>query len=417
MFLYKIILFLKLIFREFRAQKLRMALTILAITWGTISITLLMAFSVGLEKQLAKASAGLGKSIVILWSGQTTRVFQGLPSGRQIWLRPEDIDLIKEQVPDIEMVSGEYLRWGVTLEWNKKQINKLVSGVYPEFQELRSHYAQMGGRFINRIDYRQKKRVVYLGTRVAEELFSEHDPVGETIVLNGLPFTVIGVMVKKMQNSNYHGPDDNYVVIPASTFVMIFGDPYLDNIVYSVKEGVDTKDVEKRLFAVFGAKYRFDPDDSHALWFWDVKEMEEMFAKVFLGIKIFMWFIGGMTLLIAGVGVANIMYVAIRERTREIGTKMALGAEKKHIIFQFMTEALAIAFTGGLAGILFSLGVCKLFSSLPMEGALELLSQPTVNWTVALITVGTLSAIGFVAGYFPARKAATVNPVEALRYE
>ena len=415
---YKLILFLKLIGREFKAQKLRMSLTILAITWGTISITLLMAFSVGLEHQMMKATSGLGKGIVILWSGQTTKVFQGLPPGRRIWFRPEDIDLMKERVPDIDLISGEYLRWGVTVEYGKNQVNKLVSGVYPEFEELRSHYAQQGGRFINKLDYDHKKRVVFLGTRVAKELFGENNnPVGETIYLNGNPFTVIGVMVEKLQDSNYHGPDDNYIVIPATTFVAIFGDPYLDNIVYSVDPGVDTKDVERQLFSLFGGKYRFDPTDSHTLWFWDVVEQAEITKKVFIGVEIFMWFIGGMTLLIAGVGVANIMYVAVRERTREIGTKIALGAQKGHIIFQFMIEALTIAFIGGSLGILLSILVCRIFWMLPMEGALELLARPTVNWPVALATVITLSIIGFLAGFFPARRAASVNPVEALRYE
>ncbi len=415
---YKLMLFLKLILREFKAQKLRMGLTILAITWGTISITLLMAFSVGLQNQMMKSTAGLGKGIVILWAGQTTKIFEGLPPGRNLHFRPEDVDLLKNMVTDIDLISGEYLRWGVTVEHGRNQINKLVSGVSPEFKVLRSHYAKMGGRFINKIDYQDKKRVAFLGVRVARELFDEGvDPVGEVIYLNNNPFTVIGVMVDKMQSSNYHGPDDNYIVIPATTFVMMFGDPYLDNIVYNVKDGVDSKDVETQLFHLFGGKYRFDPTDSHTLWFWDIGEQAEVEKKVFMGIKIFMWFIGGMTLLIAGVGVANIMYVAVRERTREIGTKIALGARKSHIIFQFMIEALAIAFMGGMIGILFSVIVCKIFQMIPMEDAMELLNRPEVNWPVALITVGTLSLIGFLAGLFPARKAASVNPVEALRYE
>jgi putative ABC transport system permease protein len=417
MFFYKLLLFLKLIAREFKAQKLRMVLTILAITWGTISITLLMAFSVGLENQMKKTATGFGKGIIILWSGQTTKVFQGLPTGRKIWFRPDDLELIKERVPDIDMVSGEYLRWGVTLSSGRKQVNKLVSGVYPEFKELRSHYAQAGGRFINPIDLNKKKHVVFLGTRVARELFGKRDPVGEIVMLNNSPFTVIGVMIDKMQDSSYHGPDENYVIIPATTFVGIFGDPYLDNIVYSVNEGIDTKNVEQQLYALFGAKYRFDPSDSHCLWFWDTVEDAEVFGKVFLGIEIFMWFIGGMTLLIAGIGVANIMYVAVRERTREIGTKIAIGANRKYIIFQFMTEALAISFIGGFIGILVSLTICRLFWFLPLEDALALLSRPTVNWPVAIITVATLSIIGFLAGFFPARKAASINPVEALRYE
>jgi putative ABC transport system permease protein len=415
--LYKISLFLKLMAREFKARKLRMALTILAITWGTIAITLLMAFSVGLERQMKKASAGMGQNIVVLWPGQTTLPFQGLPQGRRIAFRPEDRDLIIARVSGIERISGEYMRWGVTLEYGKKQVNKLVSGVYPEFGEMRSHYPQAGGRFIDRVDFDTKRRSMFLGWKVAEELFGDKNPVGEMVTLNGVPFLVVGVMVKKMQDSSYHGPDEDYAVIPASTFVTLFGDPYFDNIVYTVKHNVDSKSVEQDLFRIFGAKYRFDPKDSHTLWFWDTIKQAEITNKVFTGINIFMWFIGGMTLVIAGVGVANIMYVAIRERTREIGTKMALGARKGHIVLQFMTEAMFIALFGGSIGIVVSLVVTRLFWLIPMEGALEFLGRPLVNWPVAIITVVTLSTIGFLAGFFPARKAASINPVEALRYE
>ncbi len=417
---YKLLLFLKLIGREFKAQKLRMGLTILAITWGTISITLLMAFSVGLDQQFTKARQGLGERIVIIWGGQTSLPYQGLPQGRSIRFRTESgiIDLIKSRVVGIEMVAGEFLRWGQTLEYGKKQINKLVCGTYPEYEVMRAHYAKAGGRFINKKDMDLKRRVVYLGTDVAEELFDEGvDPVGKMVKINSIPFTVIGVMIDKLQDSNYHGPDDNYVVIPASTFLLFYGDPFFDNLVYMVEDGIDSKVVEKDLFRVLGGKYRFDPEDESALWVWDTVEGEEISRKVFLGITIFMWFIGGMTLLIAGIGVANIMYVAVRERTKEIGTKIALGAERKHIIFQFMTEALSIAFVGGIVGIGFSVAICALFRLLPMEGAMEFMGKPTVNWVVALTTVFTLSFIGLFAGLFPARKAASINPVEALRYE
>ncbi len=417
---YKILLFLKLIGREFKAQKLRMSLTVLAITWGTISITLLMAFSVGLEKQMNKANAGLGDGIVIVWGGQTTMPYQGLPQGRRIRFRSESgiIELIRSRVSGIEMIAGEFLRWGQAIEYKGQQINKLVCGTYPEYEKMRAHYAKPGGRFINRNDIELKRRVVYLGTNVADEVFGERvNPVGEIVNINGMPFTVIGVMIDKMQDSNYHGPDEDYVVIPASTFLLMYGDPFFDNLVYKVRDGINSKSVEKDLFRTLGAKYRFDPADESALWIWDTIEGAEMFKKVFLGITIFMWFIGGMTLFIAGIGVANIMYVAVRERTREIGAKMALGARGGQIIFQFMTEAMAISLAGGFLGIMISLAVTAIFRMLPMDGDLELLSNPTVNWPVALITVGTLSAIGFISGFFPARKAASINPVEALRYE
>jgi putative ABC transport system permease protein len=417
---YKLLLFIRLIGREFRAQKLRMGLTVLAITWGTISITLLMAFSVGLEKQLVKANRGLGDKVVIVWGGQTTIPYQGLPQGRRIRFRTESevIDLIRSRVQGIEMIAGEFLRWGQTVEYGRTQVNKLICGTYPEYEIMRTHYAQAGGRFINQKDLELKRRVAYVGTKVSEELFGENvDPVGKIIKIKGIPFTVVGLMIDKMQNSMYHGPDEDYVVIPASTFLLMYGDPFFDNLVYMLKDGADPKGVQKDLYRALAAKYRFDPEDESALWIWDTVEDAEIFRKVFLGIKIFMWFIGGMTLLIAGIGVANIMYVAVRERTREIGAKMALGARGGQIIFQFMTEAMAISLTGGFLGIVISLAVTAMFRMLPMEGSLELLANPTVNWPVALITVATLSTIGFTAGFFPARKAASINPVEALRYE
>ncbi|HBC46845.1 MAG TPA: ABC transporter permease [candidate division Zixibacteria bacterium] len=417
LFLYKLLLFLKVMFREFKAQKLRMALTILGITWGTIAITLLMAFSVGIERQMMKANAGMGQGIIVIWPGQTTMAFHGLPPGRRITFIPEDMTLLKERVPGIDKISGEYERWGPTLAYGKKQVNKLISGVYPDFGEMRAHYPQTGGRFIDQVDFDSKRRVIFLGNKVANELFGTENPVGKMITVQGISFMVIGVMIHKSQDSSYHGSDEDYAVIPASTFVALFGDPYFDNMVYSLKPGVDSKSVRNDFFRVLGGKYRFDPKDTHTLWFWDLVEQAETQRKIFVGINIFMWFIGGMTLVIAGVGVANIMFVAIKERTREIGTKMALGAKRSHLMFQFMTEAMFISLSGGLLGIIVSMGVARAFWLIPMKGAMAFMGKPLVNLPIAIVTVITLSLIGFLSGFFPARRAASINPVEALRYE
>jgi putative ABC transport system permease protein len=282
---------------------------------------------------------------------------------------------------------------------------------------MRSHYPQAGGRFLNALDERYKRRVMFLGDKLAETVFGDRDPVGEIVTLDGTPFTVIGVMQKKQQNSMYSGPDDDKMTIPAATFQAMFGHRYVRRIIYKARDGIETESLEPRVTAFFATKFRYAPDDDRALWFWDVGENERILRMVFLGINGFMFFIGAMTLLISGVGIANIMYVAVRERTREIGTKMALGGERKHIVMGFLTEALTIALVGGALGILGSIAVIKGIGLLPPEAFAEMFGAPRITWLWTLLTVAILTLIGFFSGYFPARRAASVNPVEALRYE
>jgi putative ABC transport system permease protein len=331
----------------------------------------------------------------------------------------EDVELLKRRIPEIEFISGEYTRWGVSLTYKKNTVSKLVTGVYPSFKEMRAHYAEMGGRFIDDLDMKDKKRVIFLGNELKERLFGKsEDAIGKTIILNNIPFTVIGVMVKKMQMSMYGGPDWDKATIPATTFKAIFGDRYLDNVVYKPKDASKSKEVEREIQKVLGARYKFDPKDDKALSIWDVIEGQKIFGKVFLGFQIFLGLIGGMTLLIAGVGVANIMYVAVKERTREIGIKMALGAKRFHIMSQFLLESLLIAVLGGALGVILSVIIIKIWGAIPVKADwMQWLGKPIFSLQVAVITAVILGTIGILSGIFPSRKAASVNPVESLRYE
>lgn len=408
--------------REFRSQKKRMFLTILAIVWGTMSITMLLAFGEGLRTQLSINQKGMGEGIMIVWGGQTSKPYKGLPRGRPIRFQREDVDFLRQRVPEIQMMGGEYTRWGQSIANKNKMFNRVVNGVYPEYETMRNMIPEMGGRFINKLDMELKRRVVFLGNELADDLFGAKTPkdeiVGQQIEINGMRFTVIGVLKKKMQMGMYSGPDWNRAVIPATTFHSIYGHRYLNNLVVKPWDLKRTESVKKRIVEELAGKYKFDPEDESTVQVWDFVKNVRVFQNVMLGMQIFFGLIGGLTLLVAGVGVANIMYVAVRERTTEIGLKMALGAKKFQVMAQFMFEALLIAGIGGVLGIALSYIITGILGAVNFQNeALQWLGKPTISTTIAIVTAAILGLIGLVSGFFPSQKAASVNPVESLRYE
>jgi putative ABC transport system permease protein len=412
------LLIFRLFLRDLKKQRKRITLTLMAIVWGTISIVMLLAFGEGMKRSLTKAQHGMGKDIVVMWGGQTSIPFQGLGKGRRIRFVDEDIEFLKKKVPEIEAAGGEYNRWGASITYKKNTVSERVNGIYPCYEDMRAHYAEMGGRFINDLDMKSKRRVVFLGNKLKERLFGNEDAVGKTVIIDNIPFTVIGVMIEKMQMGMYNGPDWDKATIPATTFKTIWGYEYLQNIVYQPRDPDQIEQVKKKVSKVMGGKYKFDPEDKEALWLWDVIEGQKTFNKVLVGFHIFLGIIGGMTLLIAGVGVANIMYVAVKERTREIGIKMAMGAKRLHIMSQFLLESLIITILGGALGVFCCVVIVKIWAAIPLEADwAQWLGKPVISLEIAVITSLILGVIGMLSGIFPSRKAASVDPVESLRYE
>jgi putative ABC transport system permease protein len=412
----------RILFGEFigdlKGQKTRVFLTMFAVTWGTIAVILLLAFGEGLRHAIVKGLLNAGERIFMVYGGTTSKEFEGLPKGRRIRLTEEDLDLLRHSIEEIDLVSPSYGRWGTTLEAGDNKTTTYMEGVYPAFQDMRRMFPRAGSRFLNQRDLDEKRRVLFLGNEIAEQLFEDEDPVGQTVMLDNLPFTVIGVMQKKFQDSMNNGPDARRAIIPASTFKTVYGQRYVSHLLLRPVNPARAEFVKGEIFRVMGARYKFDPEDDRALPMWDFIEDEKMSNQIALGIEIFLGLVGAFTLLVAGVGVANIMYVVVKERTKEIGIKLSIGARKRHIMSQFIFESLALTLIGGLIGLIFSVSVVLLVDSLPADdGAMVYLANPKLSWPIAVTCATILVSIGLIAGVLPARRAAKVDPVESLRYE
>jgi putative ABC transport system permease protein len=408
----KLLIILRQFFHDIRKQKLRTFLTTFGIVWGTAATIILLAFGDGLYKHQQKEFHGLGNRITIIWPGTTSKPFKGLPKSRRIRFTDDDIDLIKREVPGITTASPEYSR-SAPVTYERKTLSQSIVGVYPEWGIARNIIPEPGGRFIDQIDFQYRKRVIFLGTTIRDNLFGEGvDPVGKYVTVKGVPFLVIGVMKDKSQNSSYSGRDRHKLYVTSSTFKTMFDRRYPNNMIYQVAEGVSSGGVLKKVYGVLGRKYKFDEDDEQALMVWDTIKSEEQWKPFFEGFKIFLGIIGVFTLIVGGIGTANIMYVVVKERSKEIGVKMALGASRVHIMGQIIFESILITALGGSFGFL----VAKLFEyGFPKLGLGEHVGDPVIAAESVVVAITIIGTIGFLAGLFPARRASKLNPVEALR--
>jgi putative ABC transport system permease protein len=402
---------------DLKMQRTRAILTVVAIIWGTVAVVLLLAFGQGLGTQMTNGLINAGSRIMILYGGETGMQFEGMPKGRKIRMVEEDAEMLRQAIPMIAMITPQYMNY-VTLTYKKYSTNTACEGVDPNFEEMRRMYPAAGGRFLNPVDVAQQRRVLVLGAKIAKEIFKDEDPIGKTILVDGLPFTMVGIIQDKIQTAMNNGPDSRRAIIPYSTFRTTYGPQRVNSLVVRPSDPDRQEELKKEIFRVLAKKYRFDPADDRTLFIWDFIEAEKISNKIGFGVAIFLGSVGLLTLLIAGVGVANVMYVVVKERTHEIGIKMALGARRRYILSQFIFEALFIAFIGGAIGMLISWGVVSGVRLFPSdEGVMQFLGKPILSGSIMIMTTGILALIGLLAGFFPARRAASVDPVESLRSE
>jgi putative ABC transport system permease protein len=396
--------------RDVRSEKLRTFLTVFGIVWGTVAISLMLAFGTGLHKQLIKTTAGLGDRIVIGWPGLTSVPYEGLGKGRKIRISEDDLDVARKQTRNLKGISGEFQE-SFKLEYGTKAMSVDCSGVKPDFGSMRNLIPTSGGRFIDEIDNREQRRVVFLGDHLVKDVFGATPAVGKTVLINHSPFLVIGTLTPKEQDSSYSGRDYDMMWIPATTFRALHGDKYVDNFVFQAATPDSTKQVKDDLSAALAKRLRFDAKDKEALSLWDTTEQFKFFDIFMLAFNAFLGIIGVLTLVVGGIGVSNIMNVVVEERTREIGIKMALGAKQRWILSQFLIETLLVTAIGGAIGFALSIGVCAIFP----KQLTEYVGQPVVSPMVATLTAIALGLVGLVAGYFPAREAARLDPVVAMK--
>lgn len=407
------------VFRTLWAHRVRTFLTMFGIAWGIVSIVLMVAAGEGLRVGQEKQAQTLGRDVMIVFHGRTSLQAGGLRAGRLVHWIDSDLPYIQDEAVDCQYAIPELEQNTVRSHTAFNAAAFTVTGSTPEFAEIRS-LAVSEGRFYDQSDVAEGRRVAFLGSDAKKQLFGSRPAIGQFVYLDDMPFTVVGVMSSKKQDSSYDGFDISKIFIPFSAMRRDFpdkppGTPFTFDQLLVVPRDVEHHEACKgEIRRVLGRLHGFDPSDKEACPVWDTIKEAQAFRTMTDGMKYFLGAVGLVTLFLGGLGVMNVMLVAVRERTREIGVRKAIGAPSKSILRQFFLEALLIALVSGGAGLLIAFGICGLVDLLPMP---DFFAGLLPTWQTGALAFAVLSAIAILSALYPARRAAAIDPIEALRYE
>ena len=398
-------------------SKLRSFLTMFGIIWGITSVILLVGLGIGFGIDQRNHLKSIGTDIAICFGGETATPSGGYAAGRVIAMTIDDAIAIQQGAPLVRNVSPELRRTvSEVSRWNAA--SRAVRGVWPEYQNFRSLHVEMG-RLMTAGDEAEGARVVILGAESNRQLFPGKPAIGESLTIAGYPYVVIGVLASKQQNGSYgSGPDNSQLFVPLSSMERDFppddkGDfpGRVNNIVVQPVSAAEHLAALREIRQVLGERHHFDPTDLDALWVWDTLEGAQFTDNIFHAMTVFFAAVALLTLALGGIGVMNIMLVAVSERTREIGVRKALGATAVDIRRQFLVESAIITLTSGALGLICGIGTILALRLLPLP---EFLPHPVISATAIIASLFTLAAITLTAGTYPALRAANLIPIECL---